>query len=89
VASAKNAILLSARRPPGGGTFFLYLTWYPKGRFWVEMFRPDGWRIDTLATAQGFALAGIVLGVTGSKRRCQGGCGSRRRGVTFLPSAAS
>jgi prolipoprotein diacylglyceryltransferase len=48
-----------------GDVFFLYLIWYPVGRFWVEMFRPDAWRIGTLATAQWFALAGIALGVTG------------------------
>jgi hypothetical protein len=29
------------------------------------MFRPDAWRLGTLATAQWFALAGIALGVTG------------------------
>jgi len=48
-----------------GDVFFLYLIWYPVGRFWVEMFRPDAWRLGALATAQWFALAGIVLGVTG------------------------
>jgi phosphatidylglycerol:prolipoprotein diacylglycerol transferase len=48
-----------------GDIFFLYLIWYPLGRFWVEMFRPDAWRIGTLATAQWFALAGIAFGVAG------------------------
>jgi phosphatidylglycerol:prolipoprotein diacylglycerol transferase len=48
-----------------GDIFFLYLIWYPVGRFWVEMFRPDAWRLGTLATAQWFALAGIALGVIG------------------------
>jgi phosphatidylglycerol:prolipoprotein diacylglycerol transferase len=48
-----------------GDIFFLYLIWYAVGRFWVEMFRPDAWRLGTLATAQWFALAGIGLGVTG------------------------
>ena len=48
-----------------GDIFFLYLIWYPVGRFWVKMFRPDAWRIGTLATAQWFALAGIALGVIG------------------------
>jgi phosphatidylglycerol:prolipoprotein diacylglycerol transferase len=48
-----------------GDIFFLYLIWYAVGRFWVEMFRPDAWRLGTLATAQWFAFAGIVLGITG------------------------
>jgi len=48
-----------------GDIFFLYLIWYPVGRFWVEMFRPDAWRLGTLATAQWFALTGIALGVLG------------------------
>ena len=48
-----------------GDVFFLYLIWYPLGRFWVEMFRPDAWRMGSLATAQWFALAGMALGVLG------------------------
>ena len=48
-----------------GDIFFLYLIWYPLGRFWVEMFRPDAWRLGTLATAQWFALAGMAIGVSG------------------------
>jgi phosphatidylglycerol---prolipoprotein diacylglyceryl transferase len=48
-----------------GDVFFLYLIWYPLGRFWVEMFRPDAWRIGSLATAQWFALVGIAIGVLG------------------------
>lgn len=48
-----------------GDIFFMYLIWYPVGRFWVEMFRPDAWRIGTLATAQWFALIGIALGIAG------------------------
>jgi phosphatidylglycerol---prolipoprotein diacylglyceryl transferase len=48
-----------------GDIFFLYLIWYAVGRFWVEMFRPDAWRLGTLATAQWFAVAGIALGVAG------------------------
>jgi phosphatidylglycerol---prolipoprotein diacylglyceryl transferase len=35
------------------------------GRFWVEMFRPDAWRIGSLATAQWVALAGVALGMLG------------------------
>ncbi len=31
----------------------------------VEMFRPDAWRMGALATAQWFAIGGIVLGGLG------------------------
>jgi phosphatidylglycerol---prolipoprotein diacylglyceryl transferase len=48
-----------------GDIFFLYLIWYPLGRFWVEMFRPDAWRMGSWATAQWFALGGMALGVLG------------------------
>jgi phosphatidylglycerol:prolipoprotein diacylglycerol transferase len=48
-----------------GDIFFMYLIWYPVGRFFVEMLRPDAWRIGILATAQWFSLAGIIIGVTG------------------------
>jgi phosphatidylglycerol---prolipoprotein diacylglyceryl transferase len=48
-----------------GDIFFLYLIWYPLGRFWVEMFRPDAWRMGSLATAQWFALAGMAIGFAG------------------------
>ena len=46
-----------------GDVFFMYMIWYPLGRFWVEMFRPDAWRIGTLATAQWVALVSIALGL--------------------------
>jgi phosphatidylglycerol:prolipoprotein diacylglycerol transferase len=45
-----------------GDVFFLYMIWYPTGRFWVEMFRPDAWRIGVLATAQWVALGSILVG---------------------------
>jgi phosphatidylglycerol:prolipoprotein diacylglycerol transferase len=48
-----------------GDIFFMYLIWYPVGRFWVEALRPDAWRIGILATAQWFSLAGILIGVVG------------------------
>ncbi len=48
-----------------GDVFWLYLIWYPLGRFWVEMFRPDAWRMGALATAQWFALGGMALGALG------------------------
>ena len=46
-----------------GDIFFMYLIWYPLGRFWVEMFRPDAWRMGSLATAQWVALVSIALGI--------------------------
>lgn len=48
-----------------GDVFLMYLIWYPLGRFWVEMFRPDAWRLGTLATAQWFSILGIVIGTVG------------------------
>jgi len=48
-----------------GDVFFMYLIWYPLGRFWVEALRPDAWRIGVLATAQWFSLAGIAIGIVG------------------------
>ena len=33
------------------------------GRFWVEMFRPDAWRMGTLATAQWIAIIAFVVGL--------------------------
>ncbi len=48
-----------------GDVFFMYLIWYPLGRFWVELFRPDAWRIGALATAQWLAVIGILIGVGG------------------------
>ena len=48
-----------------GDVFLMYLIWYPVGRFWVEMFRPDAWRIGSLATAQWIALGCIVVAVVG------------------------
>jgi phosphatidylglycerol:prolipoprotein diacylglycerol transferase len=46
-----------------GDIFFMYLIWYPVGRFWVEMFRPDAWRMGSLATAQWIALGSIAVGI--------------------------
>jgi phosphatidylglycerol---prolipoprotein diacylglyceryl transferase len=58
---------IGARRLSGwlrdGDVFFSYLIWYGLGRFWVEMFRPDAWRMGTLATAQWVALGSIALGI--------------------------
>ena len=48
-----------------GDVFLLYLIWYPVGRFWVEMFRPDAWRMGALATAQWIALGLIVVAILG------------------------
>ncbi len=46
-----------------GDVFFTYMIWYGIGRFWVEMFRPDAWRIGTLATAQWVAILFVVVGI--------------------------
>ncbi len=48
-----------------GDIFLMYLIWYPVGRIWVEMFRPDAWVMGRLATAQWVSLIGIVIGVVG------------------------
>jgi phosphatidylglycerol:prolipoprotein diacylglycerol transferase len=48
-----------------GDIFLLYLIWYPVGRFWVEMFRPDAWRIGALPTAQWIALGCIIAAIIG------------------------
>jgi phosphatidylglycerol---prolipoprotein diacylglyceryl transferase len=48
-----------------GDVFCFYLIWYPVGRFWVELFRPDAWRIGTLATAQWVAVVLFIIGVAG------------------------
>lgn len=46
-----------------GDGVLLYLIAYPLGRFWVEMFRPDAWKIGSLPTAQWIAIGCIVLSV--------------------------
>ncbi len=48
-----------------GDVFLMYLIWYPVGRFWVEMFRPDAWRMGSLATAQWIAIGCLVVAVVG------------------------
>lgn len=48
-----------------GDIFLMYLIWYPVGRIWVEMFRPDAWRMGSLAAAQWVSLIGIAIGVIG------------------------
>ena len=48
-----------------GDIFLFYLMWYPLGRFWVEMFRPDAWRMGTLATAQWIAIGAFAVGLVG------------------------
>ena len=46
-----------------GDIFFSYMIWYGIGRFWVEMFRPDAWRMGMLATAQWIGLGMAAVGV--------------------------
>lgn len=48
-----------------GDIFLSYLIWYGIGRFWVEMFRPDAWRMGALATAQWIGLAMVAAGIIG------------------------
>jgi phosphatidylglycerol:prolipoprotein diacylglycerol transferase len=45
--------------------FFFYMIWYPAGRFWVEILRPDAWTMGGMATAQWIALASIIVAVVG------------------------
>ena len=56
-----------ARRLKGwlrdGDVFFMYLIWYPFGRFWIEMLRPDAWRLGALATAQWVSLGAIAIAI--------------------------
>ena len=52
-----------AHRLRDGDVFFLYMIWYPAGRFWVELFRPDAWTIGGLPTAQWIALASIAIAI--------------------------
>lgn len=54
-----------APRLRDGDIFLSYLIWYGIGRFWVEMFRPDAWRLGMLATAQWIGLAIVVIGIVG------------------------
>lgn len=45
-----------------GDIFLMYLIWYPLGRFWIEMLRPDAWvsGIGGLTTAQVISLIAIA-----------------------------
>jgi len=52
-----------AKKLRDGDIFFSYMIWYGIGRFWVEMFRPDAWRMGALATAQWIGLGMAALGV--------------------------
>lgn len=54
-----------APRLRDGDIFLSYLIWYGAGRFWVEMFRPDAWRLGALATAQWIGLAMVLAGIIG------------------------
>jgi phosphatidylglycerol:prolipoprotein diacylglycerol transferase len=48
-----------------GDVLLGYLILYPLGRFFIEMFRPDAWRIGGLATAQWIAIIAMLLGIAG------------------------
>jgi phosphatidylglycerol:prolipoprotein diacylglycerol transferase len=48
-----------------GDILWGYLIGYPLGRFFIEgLFRPDAWMMGSLAAAQWFALACVVVGAT-------------------------
>lgn len=48
-----------------GDVMFLYMIWYPLGRIWVEMFRPDAWRLGAgaLTTAQFISILSILAAI--------------------------
>lgn len=47
-----------------GDVLFLYLIYYPLGRFWIElMFRPDAWTLGQLPTASLISLISIAFGI--------------------------
>jgi phosphatidylglycerol:prolipoprotein diacylglycerol transferase len=79
------------RRLRDGDIFLFYLIWYPLGRFWVEMFRPDAWisGFGSLATAQVFAIVGIAIGVIGLIVRHIGWRPEQADVVTPAPEAPS
>ena len=45
-----------------GDVIVAYIMLYSLGRFFIEFFRPDAWKIGTLATAQWIALACMAAG---------------------------
>jgi phosphatidylglycerol:prolipoprotein diacylglycerol transferase len=47
-----------------GDIFFLYLLWYPLGRFAIEFLRLDAWMAGPVAVAQIFSACAMVLVVT-------------------------
>lgn len=54
-----------ADRLRDGDITFFYLIYYAAGRLWLEILRPDAWLIGPFPAAQLFALAMMVIGVTG------------------------
>lgn len=54
-----------APRLRDGDVFFAYLIYYPFGRFFIEMLRPDAWKLGGLAAAQVFAIIAVVIGAAG------------------------
>lgn len=55
------------KRLRDGDIVLFYMIWYPLGRLWVEMFRPDAWvtGIPGLATAQLVALGMMAIAIIG------------------------
>jgi phosphatidylglycerol:prolipoprotein diacylglycerol transferase len=73
-----------------GDIFLMYLIWYPVGRFWVEMFRPDAWRMGALATAQWIALGCIAVAVVGliiNHRRPRAATGAEPQALAVVTEA--
>jgi phosphatidylglycerol:prolipoprotein diacylglycerol transferase len=59
-----NAHARLAHRLRDGDVLLGYIILYPFGRFFIEMFRPDAWRIGGLATAQWIAIACVLGGLS-------------------------
>lgn len=48
-----------------GDVFLAYLIYYPFGRIFIEMLRPDAWKVGGIAAAQLVALACILVAIGG------------------------
>ena len=47
-----------------GDVFFMYLIYWPLGRFFIEFLRPDAWLLGPLAAAQIWAIIVVVGAAT-------------------------
>lgn len=55
-----NVLSRRADKLRGGDVILGYIFLYPLGRFFIEFFRPDAWRMGGLATAQWIAVGCMV-----------------------------